>query len=62
LGELNQGTGPLLGFLKNYDEELLKNIRNTKTTNEAFLLLTERFGNITDATEQAALGNAAFLC
>jgi hypothetical protein len=60
IGELKQGTGGLFTFLQKYDAELANTLANTSNTNEAFLILADRFSKITDESTRSALGAAAF--
>lgn len=60
VGEARQGTGPLVTFLKKYDEQLLESIKSTKNQSEALKLITQAMGEAEAATDKAALANAAF--
>lgn len=60
LGEAKQETGTLVTFLKKYDEQLLKNIQNSKSTDDALDLIFNAMGRTEDAAGRAALANAAF--
>ena len=60
LGEARANTGPLVTYLNKVDKELLANIRSAKSTEEALELVFQRMGSLTDASERAALANAAF--
>lgn len=60
VGEAKEGVGPLTTFMKKYDDELLRVIVNTKSTEEALALVFKRMGEATEATERAAIANAAF--
>lgn len=56
----NQGTGPLVTSLKTMDAALLDSLKNAKSQNDAFLILADAMENAADASERAALANAAF--
>lgn len=60
VGEARQATGPLVGFLKKYDETLLDAIKNSKNQEEALELIAEAIKNASTATDRAAIANAAF--
>lgn len=60
VGEARQNTGPLVTFLKKFDQTLLKNIQTARTTDQALELVFNRMGQITNQTDKAALANAAF--
>lgn len=60
LGEMRVGTGTLTSYLKKYDEQLLKNIQNAKSTDEALNLVFKALGNTKSEADRAALAAAAF--
>lgn len=60
VGEAREGVGPLISFLKKYDETLLKNIQSSKNQEHAFELVADAIQNATNATDRAAIANAAF--
>lgn len=60
MGELKNNTGELFSFLKKYDEELVRSLQSTKTSDEAFRTLADAMSKIGDTGTQAALGSAAF--
>jgi len=60
LGEARSNTGPLVTFLKKFDEQLLDNIKSAGSTEAALKLVFDRMGQLTDAADRAALANAAF--
>ena len=60
VGEARAGTGAMITFLKQFDENLLKNIQSSKSTDEALNLVFKRMGQTASATDKAALANAAF--
>lgn len=60
VGESRNGMGPLVSGLKRLNPELLENIRNSKSQNEALRLVSESIKTATTATERAAIANAAF--
>lgn len=60
VGEAREGVGPLISFLKKYDETLLKNIQSSKNQEHAFNLVADAIQNATTATDKAAIANAAF--
>lgn len=60
VGEARAGTGPLVSFLKKYDEVLLQAIKNTKSQAEAFDLVANAIKKAKTETDQAAIANAAF--
>ncbi len=60
VGEAREGVGPLISFLRKYDETLLKNIQSSKNQEHAFGLVADAIQNATKATDKAAIANAAF--
>ena len=60
VGEARQETGPLTSYLKKFDEQLLANIRNSSTIEQALDLVFKRMGSLSNAADRAALANAAF--
>lgn len=60
IGETRAGTGALITFLKNSNVELLNSIQNASSFDEAFDLVTKTLRETTNATDRAALANAAF--
>lgn len=61
VGELKAGTGSLFTFLnKTGDEAFANQLMNAKNTEEAFLLITKRAGQIENPMEKAAFASAAF--
>jgi len=60
VGEARQKTGALTTFLKKFDEQLLDNIKNSKSTDDALKLVFDRMGRTATATDRAALASAAF--
>ncbi len=60
VGEAKQGVGPLAGFLKKYDQQLLHNIQSSKNQKEALDLVFSAMNKAKSETEKAALANAAF--
>lgn len=60
VGEARSETGPLVSFLKKYDEELLVAIQRSASQEEALGLVADAVKNAATATDQAAIANAAF--
>lgn len=60
MGDLRAGGGPLLSFLQKVSPTMLQQVKATKSTEEAFFLLTRGFQRLTDPAKRAALGAAAF--
>jgi len=60
VGEAKSATGPLVSFLKKYDQALLDNIVNAGSQEEALEFVAEAIKNAETATEKAAIANAAF--
>lgn len=60
VGEAKQGLGPLAGFLKKYDDQLLKNIQASNSQTEALDLVFAAINKAKSETEKAAIANAAF--
>lgn len=59
VGELKTRVSSELGLaLKDFDKQLLKNIRNSKNQEEAFTLVVRALEKETDATKRAALAKA----
>lgn len=60
VGEARAGGGPLLTFLRKYDQQLVQNIVNSGSQAEALDIVSEAIRNATDAADRAAIANAAF--
>lgn len=60
MGELHAGGGPLLSFLQKVSPTLLRQVKATHSTEEAFYLLTHAFEKVKDTGRRAALTGAAF--
>lgn len=60
LGQVRAGTGRLTGFLKKVSPELLRQLKATKSNEEAFNLLADAEAKLTDHSKRAALAAAAF--
>jgi hypothetical protein len=60
VGEARSETGPLVSFLKKYDEELLIAIQRTKSQEQALGLIADAVKNAATETDRAAIANAAF--
>jgi len=60
VGEARNETGALVTFLKKFDKQLLSNIQNAGSTEEALNLFMDRMGRTADQTDRAALAAAAF--
>ena len=60
VGEAREGVGPLISFLRKYDETLLKNIQSSKNQEHAFNLVADAIQKAEKATDRAAIANAAF--
>lgn len=60
VGEARNETGALVTFLNKFDEQLLKNIQTSGSTEEALDLLMDRLGRTASQTDRAALAAAAF--
>lgn len=60
VGEARNETGALVTFLKKFDEQLLKNIQSSGSTEEALNLFMDRMGKTANQTDRAALAAAAF--
>lgn len=60
LGETRHGTGALTSFLKKYDEQLLSNVKSSKSTDEALNLIFDAMGKTASEADRAALAAAAF--
>lgn len=60
LGELHAGGGPLLGFLNKVSPTLARQVRGTKSTEEAVGLLTKSFTKVQDPARRAAFAAAVF--
>jgi hypothetical protein len=59
-GEVKLGAGSLTTYLIKYDEQLLSNIKNSKTTDEALNLILKALEKTSSAAERVALASAAF--
>jgi len=60
VGEARNETGALVTFLKKFDEQLLKDIQTSRSTEEALDLVMDRMGRTASQTDRAALAAAAF--
>jgi len=60
LGKARQGIGALAGGLKGGQEQLLATLKGTSNATEALEVMFQALGNAKDATERAALADAAF--
>jgi hypothetical protein len=60
VGEAKNGMGPLISGLKNSHQELLNNIKASKSQEEALMLVLRAIESTTSAAEKAAIANAAF--
>lgn len=60
LGELRGGYGTLVASLKKTNPELLAQLQNTKSTEEANLLLLKSINEVESSSEKAALAQAAY--
>ena len=60
LGELKSGTGPLVSFLKKYDEGMIDVLASTGSTDEALAIFLEKMASVKDPAEQAAIAAAGF--
>jgi len=60
IGDVRAGTGSLTTLLKAQNPELLSQLQNVKSNDEAFALLTGEIGEMENATDRAALAQAAF--
>ncbi len=60
VGEAKAGTGSLNSFLKLISPTLLKQVKATKGTEEAFELMVRAMGKVESPTKRAALASAAF--
>jgi hypothetical protein len=60
LGEAKAGEGSLHSFLSQVSPALLKQMKAAKTTEDAFLLLSDAMVKLEDPTKKAALASAAF--
>lgn len=60
VGKAKEGTGPLVALLKNYNVELLENIRNSTSQDQALRLVADAISKEKDAAVQAAIAQAAF--
>lgn len=60
VGEARAGTGPLVSFLKKYDEVLLQAIKNTTSQADALDLMANAIKNAKTKTDQVVLASAAF--
>jgi len=60
IGEARVGTGSLTSFLEKYDKQLLTNIRNAGSMDEALKLIFDGISNAKTSMDKAALSAAAF--
>lgn len=60
VGEARSETGPLVSFLKKYDNELLVAIQRSTDQEQALNLVANAIKNARTETDRAALANAAF--
>ena len=60
LGAAREGTGSLVTALQTLDPELLNQLRNAPTVNDALLVLTQGMGQLKGAADQARVSAAAF--
>lgn len=60
MGKLRAGTGPLVSGLKNVSPALLKQLKATKSNEEAFNLMLSALGKVTDAEQRAYLATLFF--
>ncbi len=60
LGELRNGTGALVGFLKKYDEGMIDVLASTSSTDEALDIFLGQIAGVEDSSEQAAIAAAGF--
>lgn len=60
VGQLREGLGMLRSFLRNYDQDLLRNIETARTTAEVIDLIADAIANEDDVNRRAALSRAAF--
>lgn len=60
MGKLRAGTGPLVSGLKNVSPALLKQLKATKSNEEAFNLMLSALGKVTDAEKRAYLSTLFF--
>jgi hypothetical protein len=60
LGQARAGTGRMAAFLKKASPEFLRQVKNAKSTEEAFLLVSKAMAKLEDPAKRAALATAAF--
>jgi hypothetical protein len=60
IGDLKAGRGSLFSTLKKNDKALLKNVKSTKSTAEAFEIMRAAIGRVEDPTKKASLAAATF--
>lgn len=60
MGELRTGTGELISFLQNYDQAVLRNLRNSRDQAEALDIVADALQRETDASLRARLAAVAF--
>jgi len=60
VGEARNETGAMVTFLKKFDEQLLRNVQSSQSTEEALDLVMTRMGQTANQTDRAALAAAAF--
>ena len=60
LGELRSNTGPMVSFLKKYDEGMIATLQSTSSSEEALNLFLNKMASIKDPSEAAALAAAGF--
>jgi hypothetical protein len=60
VADVKSGTGTLTSYLKENDQQLLSQIKNVKSNEEAFNLLMEAIGKAPDEFTKAELAQAAF--
>jgi hypothetical protein len=60
IGQARVGTGRLAGFLRRSNPELLKQLKTTNSTGDAFELIINKLATMTNAQDKAALSSLAF--
>lgn len=60
IGQARAGSGRLAGFLKKSNPELLKQLKITNSTDQAFELIINKLGTMTNQNDKAALASLAF--
>jgi len=60
IGDLKSGRGSLFSTLKKNDRALLKNVKSTKDTSQAFEIMVEAIRKVEDPTKKASLAAATF--